>query len=274
MIRETCAAERRACRHVCAAAAALRRSASSVTGGVPSTTRSKAGRVADLLERDAGLIDFTRIALRCRARSRTRRAATPPASGPPGGSPMRSRESPPSMWPGPHRKSTRGTNALRSCRVRRRRRTAWPDPHSALMPTVPGPRTFGLRLIADHDRVDVAEAVDLQRRQDGEIEEVDLPVDEVDHVRQVHPGLRRLDVLEVGGRQQMVARRVDHAAGAGDPPQRGACMLARQIAGGELDVGVGADDDLLAIGDVARQQHRQRLAEGRICSHVVLRPIG
>src|SRR3954451_80655 len=66
----------------------------------------------------------------------------------------------------------------------------------------------------------------------------------------------------------MVARRIDHSAGTGDPPQTRRLQAAREIAGRKLNVGIGSDDDLLAIGDIARQQHRQRLSEGRICSHL------
>ena len=65
------------------------------------------------------------------------------------------------------------------------------------MPTVPGPRSFGPGVIADADGVDVAEAVGLHRAEDGEVEEMHLPVDEIDHLRQVHHRLGDGDVLGI-----------------------------------------------------------------------------
>ncbi len=130
------------------------------------------------------------------------------------------------------------------------------DAHSA------GAAQLGLGLVAHHHGVEVAVTVYLQGRQDGKVEEVDLPINEVDHVRQVHPGRGRFDVFVVGGGQHVVACGVDHAARTRDPPEARRLHQARQVAGRHLDVGNGADDDFFAIGHVARQQHGQGLAQG------------
>src|SRR5204863_9796169 len=53
----------------------------------------------------------------------------------------------------------------------------------------------GFVVRSNADRIDVAEPVDLNGAEDGEIEEVDLPVDEIDHLRQVHHRLSPAAVL-------------------------------------------------------------------------------
>ena len=114
----------------------------------------------------------------------------------------------------------------------------------------------GFVVRSNADRIDVAEPVDLNGAEDGEIEEVDLPVDEIDHLRQVHHRLAPGDILGAGGRADHRLVAVDHAAGARDPPQGGCLPDAGEIAGRDLNVTVGADDRLFAIAQVARQQHR------------------
>src|SRR5258706_13620429 len=71
----------------------------------------------------------------------------------------------------------------------------------------------GLAVRPDADRVDVAEAVDLNGAKNGEIEEMDFPVDEIDHLRQVHHRLAPGDIIAARGRAAYRLGAIDRAAG-------------------------------------------------------------
>jgi len=71
---------------------------------------------------------------------------------------------------------------------------------------------------ADADRVDVAKLVDLQSPQYRKVEEVDFPIDEVDHDGEIEHRLAVCDILEVRRRPDNRVVGIDHTARSRHPP--------------------------------------------------------
>src|SRR5665213_3032339 len=71
---------------------------------------------------------------------------------------------------------------------------------------------------ADADRIDVAELVDLNGAENCKIEEMDLPVDEIDHLWKIHHRLAPRNIFGASGRPDHRLVAIDHAAGPRHPP--------------------------------------------------------
>jgi len=106
------------------------------------------------------------------------------------------------------------------------------------------------------NRIDVTEFVDLQSAQDCEVEEMNFPVDEIDHQWQIEQGLAVCDVLVVCRWSDHGVIGICHTAGTGHPPQRGRMHASRQVTGSNLNVGVGPDDSLFPVAQISRELNR------------------
>ena len=67
-------------------------------------------------------------------------------------------------------------------------------------------------------QLDGVDICDLQSAQDGEVEKMNFPVDEIDHQGQIEQSLAVCDVLVVCRGSDHGVVRIHHAAGTGHPP--------------------------------------------------------